>query len=238
MPTPFSIGGVMRLKQRYKESLRLKREINRKLREGTDFPQIRELMLFLAKEQSYVKLKREEEQLIMLESFLNIWLKEKRKLPELGMASDIFCGITCLDDLERKYRRIKYCGLRIENNIPEEFIQEAVQWMDEEKVSGLAIGKIMISQTKRSEQNILFMAKYMKKRGDMLNAFLLLQYANEALPDREKLLLEEADIWVSLCEWEKALKLLERIKEPAQDIRGLMTELEGLRQVAGNDRQT
>lgn len=110
--------------------------------------------------------------------------------------------------------------------------------MDEEKVSGLAIGKIMISQTKRSEQNILFMAKYMKKRGDMLNAFLLLQYANEALPDREKLLLEEADIWVSLCEWEKALELLGRIKEPAQDIRGLMTELEGLRQVAGNDRQT
>ena len=114
MPAPFFMEGSMRVEQQYREVLRLKREINLRLSVGTGFWEIRELALFLAGDKAYLKLKKEEKQLMMLDCFFGIWQEEKKKLPKGRIETDIFHDISSLEELEKKYQRIKYCGLRIE----------------------------------------------------------------------------------------------------------------------------
>lgn len=225
----------MRLEQQYGEILRLKREINLRLGTKTGFQEIKELIRFLAGDKSYLILRQQERQLMMLDCFFGIWLKEKEKLTKIGIETDIFDCISSLEELERKYQRIKYCGLRIENAVPYPYVEQALEWIEEDKVSGIAVGKIFLRETSKREENLSSMAQYLKQRGDAINALVLLQYGNEELPGRERLLLEEADIWISQREWAAALDLLCQIKDPSRVIRELKAELEGLRQVKNND---
>lgn len=222
----------MRLEQQYQELLRLKKEINQKLQKGTGFGGIKELMLYLVKDKAYFKMKVKENQMIMLECFLNIWLREKKKLPDLGVETDIFYKVSSLDDIEQKYQRIKYCGLRIENAVPDDYVEQALEQLVEDRVSGMAIGRIIVEETEKREENILYIAQYLRRRGDSLNALLLMQYANETFPGQEKLLLEEADIWLEGQQFEKTLELLSQIENPSLQVKGLIKEL---RQVTEND---
>lgn len=222
----------MRLTEQYQELLRLKKEIDQRLKTGADFGRIKELMLYLTQDKAYSKLKVKENQMIMLECFLNIWLREKKKLPDLGVETDIFDKVFSLDDVEQKYQRIKYCGLRIENAVPEDYIEQALKWLSEDRVSGVAIGTIIVRETEKREENILYIAQYLRRRGDPLNALLLMQYANEVFPGQEKLLLEEADIWLEGQRFERVLELLSQIENPSSQIKDLMEEL---RQVTEND---
>lgn len=222
----------MRLEQQYQELLRLKKEINQRLKKGTDFGEIKKLMLYLVQDKAYFKLNVKENQMIMLECFLNIWLREKKKLPDLGVETDIFYKVSSLDDIEQKYQRIKYCGLRIENAVPDDYIEQALERLDEDRISGMAIGTIIVKETEKREENILYIAQYLRRRGDSLNALLLMQYANETFPGQEKLLLEEADIWLEGQHFERVLELLSQIENPSMQIKGLMEEL---RQVTEND---
>lgn len=233
MSALFPFGGKMKLKQQYEELLRLKKEINQRLEKGTDFSQIRELMLYLAGDPVYPRLKKKENQLIMLDCFFQIWIKEKKKLPDLGVETDVFCKVSSLDDVEHKYLKIRYCGLRIENAVPDAYIGQALEWLTEDKISGMAIGKIISRETKKKQENMLQIAQCLRRRGDSLNALLLIQHANEAFQGQEKLLLEEADIWLEGGQLGKALELLSQIEAPSLQIKELMKEL---RQVTGNDR--
>lgn len=212
--------------------LRLRKEIDAHLEAGTDFPQMRELMLFLAKDIGYAKLKTKENQLIQLDRFLGIWLEERRKLPALGLDRDIFYGISSLAGVEQKYQRILYLGLRIENRLPLVYAHQAMDWMEEWKISGIAIVRIIAGETQKGKENLLLVAQEMKNRGELPNAILLLQYANEQYPGEEALLLEEADCWLRGEQWEKAYELLTSIQEPAAETQQMILEL---RQVIEND---
>lgn len=221
----------MRLEQQYQELLRLKKEINQRLQKGTDFEKIKELMLYLAQDKAYFKLKAIETQMIMLDIFFYIWLREKKKLPDLGVKTDIFYKVSSLADVERKYQRINYCGFRIENAVPDDYIEQALEWLIEDRVSGIAIGTIFVRETEKKAENILYIEQQLRQRGDSLNALLLIQYANERIPGQEKLLLEEADIWLEGQQFEKVLELLSQIDKPSLQIKELMEEL---RQVTEN----
>lgn len=222
----------MRLEEQYQELIRLKEEINQRLQKGTAFEDIKELMLYLAQDKAYFKLKAKENQMFMLALFFDIWMREKRKLSDLGVETDIFDKVSSLDDMEQKYQRIKYCGLRIENAVPDDYIEQALEWLGEDRVSGIAIGMIVRKETEKREQNILYIAQYLRRIGDSLNALLLMQYANEEFPGQENLLLEEADIWLEGQHFERALELLSQIENPSMQIKGLIEEL---RQVTEND---
>lgn len=221
----------MRLQQQYQELLRLQEEIDAHLEMGSDFPQMRELMLSLAKDTGYQKLKTKENRLIQLDRFFGIWLEERRKLPALGSDRDIFYGINSLAGVEKKYQRILYLGLRIENHMPLAYARQAMDWMEEWKISGIAIGRIIAGETHKGRENLLRIAQEMKDRGELQSAVLLLQYANEQYPGEEALLLEEAECWLRGEQWEKACELLELIKEPTAETRQMIQEL---RQVMEN----
>ncbi|MDE7223237.1 MAG: hypothetical protein K2O34_05600 [Acetatifactor sp.] len=216
----------MRLEQQYQELLRLRKEINIRLNQGTDFQNIKDLALFLAKDSGYQKLKRKENQMIFLDCFLSIWLEEKRKLLQLGIEEDIFTGTGSLEKLEQRYQRIKYCGLRIENHVPEPYISQSISWLIDQKISGIAIGKIVVFETKDREDNLLHIAQEFKRRGELTNAVLLLQYAREKYPKQDSLALEEADCWIQGQQWERAHELLTEIERPTEGIRETIIELE------------
>ncbi len=215
----------MRLQQQYQELLRLQKEIDLRLERGTDFPQMRELMLFLAKDAGYTKLKTKDNQLIKLELFFKIWLEERRTLPGLGMDKDIFYGIRSLDEVERKYLGILYLGLRIENHLPSEAVQQALDRMAEGKVSGVAIGWVIADETQKGRENLLRVAREMRMRGELPDAILLLQYANWRFPGEEALLLEEAECWLQGRQRERACELLASIEAPTAGTRQRIQEL-------------
>lgn len=221
----------MRLEQQYQELLRLREEIDLRLKQGTNFQNIKELTLFLAKDPGYQKLKRKENQMLYLDCFLSIWLEEKRKLPQLGIEEDIFNKVESLEKLEQKYWQIEYCALRIENHVPEPYISQSISWLTEQRISGIAIGKIVIFETKDRKDNLLRIAQELKQRGEAANAILLLQYAQEKYPGQDELALEEADCWLLGEQWRRAYELLTAIEKPTAEIRETIM---GLRQVMGH----
>lgn len=216
----------MRIAEQYQKLRRLKEEINQRLHKGSGFQDIKNLMLYLAKEESYSKLKQSDNQLARLDCFFNIWLEEKKKLSNLKIEKDIFHKISSLSDVEKKYLKIHYCGLRIENLVPDEYIKQALAWLEEENISGLAIGKIIVLESKKREENLLHITHYLRQQGNFLNALLLIEYANKTFPGNERLLLEEADIWLEGHQWKKALENLLKIEKPPQPIREMTAELQ------------
>lgn len=210
--------------QQDQELLQLKGEINRRLTQGREFQDIEELMLFLAESSLYQKAKQQDGQLSMLDCFLNIWLKEKQRLPE--SAEDIFCQVGSLKHLVTKYRKILFCVLRVENKVPEAYVDEALEWLEKPQISGVAIAEITLRETSKKEENLMHVAQGLKRRGRISNAILLLQYANERYPGRERLLLEEADCWMQGRQWNRAYKLLAQIENPTAEIQDIMTRLQ------------
>ena len=223
----------MNLQEQYQEISKLKHEINNRLSKGTDYLSIKELAISLAQNQEYQKLYKMENQLIKLQHFLTIWREEQEKMPSQAVSENIFYQISNLDELEQKYRRIEYYGLRIENRVPEPYCSQLLDWLLEHKVSGIALGIIIRNRTELGKENILCIAQELKHRTELPNAVLLLQYAHEKYPDEEAFLLEEADCWLQTKQWARALALLQEVERPSAAIQELMTELEQVIQNAG-----
>ena len=111
--------------QQDRELSQLKEEIDRRLAQGRDFRDIKELLLLLSGHPLYQELKQQSGQFSRLDSFLNIWLQEKRR--QLGTAEDIFYQVSSMGELETKYRKILYCVLRMENRVPEAYMGQAME---------------------------------------------------------------------------------------------------------------
>lgn len=216
----------MDLQKQYQKISELKSEINSRLFRGTDYLSIKELAIFLAQDAAYQELYKMENQLIKLQHFLTIWREEQEKMPAQAASENIFYRIGNLDELEQKYRRIEYYGLRIENHVPEPYCSQLLDWLLEHKVSGIALGIIVRNRTEQGSRNILCIAQELKRRAELPNAVLLLQYAHEKYSDEEAFLLEEADCWLQAGQGKKALELLQEIKQPSTAIQELIAELE------------
>lgn len=221
----FNIEDNMKIEEQYKQLLTLKEELNNRLKD-LNFEKIKELTLYLSKLPIYHKLKSKDNQLIALEYFLNIWLQEKKKLEIFGLKEDVFTGIHSLGDIEEKYTAIKYAVLRLENRVPEAYCEQAINELIDLNVSGIAIGKVIVSETSRGEENLLSMACWMKAKSQLVTAITLLQYGAEVYPNNDDLLLQQADCWIEAQQWGAAYECLKRIEEPNAEIQELIEELE------------
>ena len=215
----------MRISQQYDELIVLREEINKRLRE-LDFEKIKELLVWLAHSNGFQQLKTRDNQMIMLDCFSNIWIEEKKKLEHLGIHEDIFNGIHSLQDVERKYLLIKYCALRMENGVPEEFCEQAIDDLILEKVSGIAIGKITVFETHRREANMVGIARWLKRKGQAVTAITLLQYGADMYEGNREILLELADSWMEGLQWKQAYDCLKKIKNPTPEEITIIDELE------------
>lgn len=215
----------MRIEQRYQELLKLRIEIEKKLKD-LDFEKIKELVLWLKKSGIFKRLKSEDNQLNMLEVFCDIWIEEKKQLEPVGIHDDIFRGIRSLNDVEHKYLAIKYCGLRIENGLPQELCEQAVTQLTECRVSGIAMGTIFIAESSKRCENIVRLAQLLKNKEETVTALYLLQYANKLYPTNEAILLELADCWLVGQQWKQAYECLVQIETPDENVKELICELE------------
>ncbi len=215
----------MSLEKEYQEIAGLKQEINSRLAAGTAYSDIKALALFLEQDQKYQELYVMDNQLIRLRHFLTVWEAEKQELPALKISEDIFYQVHSLDELEQKHRKIEYYGLRIENNVPEPYCQELMDWLMEQKVSGIALGIIVRNRTENGQQNLLSIARELIRRMELPNAVLLLQYARAKYPGAEELLLTEARCWIQGKQFKRAHELLREIKDSSPEAQEIIEEL-------------
>lgn len=226
MSTPFSnLGRKMTIKEQFSALVSLRCEIEKKLI-NLDFNKTKEMILWLAKSNDFQKLKTKENQMIMLDCFTNIWVEEKRKLEPLGVPEDIFFGVHSLNDIESKYLLIKYCALRYENNVPDILCEQTIDEIITKKISGIAIGKIIVFETSQKVQNIVKIAKVLRNKGQVMTSILLLQYASEQFDGDRNILFNLADIWIEGQQWRQAYDCLSKIRNPLKCDKEIIEELQ------------
>lgn len=215
----------MKIEKQYSALLELEKEINERLKKN-DFVSIKELILWLAKSSDFQKLKKKENSLIMLDAFCGIWLEEMKKLPDWGVKDNIFSSISSLNDIEEKFQNIKFLGLRVENNVPEEFCIDLLDKVIGQKISGIAIARIVIRETLNGIENIVKIARLLKGKMQLITAILMLEYAHKQYSENDEILLQMAECWMEGQQWEKTLECLLKIKKPDQSVKELIQELE------------
>ncbi len=215
----------MKRAEQYDNLLMLREEINKRLQK-VDFESIKELIRFLVNSREYQRIKTKDNQLLALDCFCAVWLEEKKQLEPLGIYEDIFIGVNSLEDVESKYLDIKYAALRIENEVPLEYCEEAIDSLIEQKISGIAIYKVVVSETMKRISNILKLSSWLKEKGMILTAIQLLQNFLDNYKENDDILLELADCWIIGQQWKQAHECLMKIEKPNEDVLELIKEIE------------
>lgn len=215
----------MKLKKQYEVLTELKDEINVRLKD-LDFRKISELLLWLAASEEYYKLYKKDNQLLALEFFRETWLEERKNPNDFVMQGDSFFGVNCLDDLEMKYAKILFAVFRVENDMPYEYCVSAIQVLIEYQVSPLALYRIIVRETDKKEENIVKTAVLLKEQNQLVKAIGLLQKGVDNYPENDEMKLELADAWLMAKQWQKAYEILLQIKQPNDEIKEMMKEME------------
>lgn len=225
MSTPLSItGDIMQVREQYRNLLELQEELDGRLHD-TSFEQIIELQKYLAKSDEYKKLKSKENRLIMLDSFCKIWIDEKKNMLDVETEKDIFWHTANLAEIERKYQDIKYFILRVENEVPEAYVQEGLDRIEKWDVSGIAIAYIILGESRKREENINCIYQLLLERGQAIKAMELLQYAQRKMPFNKEYYLAEANCWILGEQWKQALGCLLKIEDPDAEVLGLIEDI-------------
>ncbi len=175
----------MKRVEREKAILDLKREIDSRL-EDLNIYKAGELILWLLQNEMYQKVKRYDEQLMILDLFIDIWRKEKSDNKSFQMQGDIFAYVNSLEEIEAKYLVAKFAFLRIENEMPYEYCTEAVDVLVEYQYSPHALYEIMKRENADSKEMILKLAPLLQDRNALTKAVGLLQLVAEEGIDEKR----------------------------------------------------
>lgn len=162
-----------------------------------------------------------DNQLMILSSICSMWSIEKK----IGERT-FFDNIYSLEDAEKKYTNMKYYCRRFEYNMPEVYLVEGVEYIENKNISGVALYSIMEIQTKEPADNMVKMAQYLKKYNILSTVLIMLQMAVKKYDKNTELLLELADTWISIGQWRYAYDTLQKIEQPNEDIREIIRNLE------------
>lgn len=168
----------MKRVEREKSILELKKDINSRF-EDLDIYKTGELILWLLQNEMYQKVKKYDEQLLILDLFIDIWRKEKSDNKSFQMQGDIFAYVNSLEDVEAKYLVAKFAFLRIENEMPYEYCAEAVNAFVEYKYSSYALFEILKREHVKCKEIVLKLAPMLQDRGAITKAVGLLQLITE-----------------------------------------------------------
>lgn len=170
------------LKELYNKMLELKMLVNAKLSDGS-FEAIRDLIKMLDESEVYPRLLEKDTQLSMLDIFLGIWLDEKRELSALGIASDIMTDVSDLDVLEDKYHTISLSILRFENDMLEEYLNEAIDRIIAQDISGIALYKILKIDTIDHVNNVIKVSTALRARKEYIRDMFFVRLAVSEYPN-------------------------------------------------------
>lgn len=168
----------MKRVEREKSILELKKDINSRF-EDLDIYKTGELILWLLQNEMYQKVKKYDEQLLILDLFMDIWRKEKSDTKSFQMQGDIFAHANSLEDVEAKYLVAKFAYLRVENGMPQEYCLEMVDALIEYQYSSYALYEIMRRECAECKTIVLKLAPLLQDRGAITKAVGLLQLIAE-----------------------------------------------------------
>lgn len=195
----------------------LEEEIDEVLRDLT-FAGMKELLPKLAASKAYRKLQENDNRFYRLAFFNDIWLEERRTLSVYGLEEDIFTHVTSLKAVEEKYMSITLALLRFETVMPDAYYEQAIDYLIEEKVSGIAIDRFLFRETAKREELVSGLAMRLRSRGRIPTAIVLLQKAQERYPKNQLLSLELSRCWQAGGCLDQALACLECVEAPGREI--------------------
>lgn len=195
----------------------LKKEIEKLLEEGN----IQEIVLQIGKQKDdYIFMK--DNQLMILMLVCSIWSVET----QIGVKQTFLEKACSLTELEELYMNLSYYCRRFENDMPQEYLLEGIEYILEKGFSGVAIYSVIEVQTWKTEENALNIARYLKSVDGVETAILLLQMAIMKHNKNNDLLMELADCWLLLGNWKQAQSVLGKIEKPSDEVQEIMKELE------------
>ena len=215
----------MQIKEQYRKIAELHKEIDSKLQD-TSFEKIIQLQRWAVNSEEYQTLKAKDNQLLLFNIFCKIWIEEKQKMLDIENEKDIFWKIHNLNELQSKYYDVIYAILRIENNVPNQSIHEGIDKILKNEISGIAIGYILISESKKKKESIILMSQLLIEKNEYVRAIELLQYVQAYIPGEEDFFLQEANCWIAGEQWGQALNCLKKIPNPSGDIKELIGSIE------------
>lgn len=164
----------MKRVEREKSILELKKDINSRF-EDLDIYKTGELILWLLQNEMYQKVKKYDEQLMILDLFIDVWRKEKSDNKSFQMQGDIFACVNSLEEVEAKYLVAKFAFLRVENGMPQEYCVEVVNALVEYQYSSYALFEILKREHVKCKEVVLKLAPLLQARGAITKAVGLLQ---------------------------------------------------------------
>lgn len=217
----------VRLVDQYKTVIKLKEEINCRM-QNLSFESSRDMILWLNKDEYYRKMKNKDNQLMYLDVATNIWIREKQKLEAIGIQTDIFTGVSSLQELEWKYLYIMFSVLRVENHMSDQDCIDMIHELIELGVTGIALYQIIERETEQREKIIVNLSRYLKHLGEYLQATSLLMEATLKYTKNEEICLELADVFLSTNNINSAYECLDKIEKPSEEILMLKRDIKGL----------
>ncbi len=217
----------MKREERSKVVNEIKEEINSGLMD-LDLYKVKNLVLWMLQSSEYQKVKMNDEQLMRLDLFADIWRQEKSDLYAFEMQGDIFAGVASLDEIDKKYQCAKLAIWRIENKVPYEYCVEGIECLEKYQYSAYAIYRILLRESKNHEKNLLDLARFLKEREQSVKAIGLLQLGVKKFPRNMDMAMELADLWLTAGQLKRAYDCLAEIEKPTNEIQGLKQELEKL----------
>jgi len=217
----------MKLSKQYEELQRIREIVNGKLAKA-DFASISDLIRFMNKDEMFEKLRNKDTQLGIVYNLAGIWLEEKTRLNPYGIDKDIFEGVNNLDLAEEKYRAIEFGIFRIENDMPQELIDEYVDRMISERISGVAMALILKEESKNRADNVIKLSRLLKDRGDYVDALILLETASVAFYVNDEIFMELADTYIEANCLEKAYDTLMKIENKDNNIEDILGDLKAI----------
>lgn len=215
----------MRLEEQYILLQNLKTEINDKL-VNLDFHKIKELVLWLAKSADYQKLKSKDDELLVLDFFVAVWLQEKRNMDDFSMQGDIFWSVSSLRDAEEKYNMVKFALFRLENDFAYEHCISLVQQICRMKVSAYAISMIVEREISKKEYVTIKMADILKQQNELVKAIGLLNVGSKKYSENEEMKLNLVECWLCAQQLEAAYKCICEFENSTPRIDEIKYELE------------
>ncbi len=163
---------------------------------------------------------KKNRELLYLREMLKCWRQEQ----EEGQSA-IFENIDTIQQAEQKYLEILHCLWRLEHSLSYESCMTAVSNVRKNTNSYLLVAWIIYTNILDQENTFIRFADFLAEYSS-IEAVRFLNDGLRVLEDNQKLLVQQASYLLDLQLWEQALKVLRRIKEPAEDMKEIVSMLE------------
>lgn len=156
---------------------------------------------------------RKNAELTILQMMLNCWIKET----DDGNPC-IFDNVDGIWQAKQKYLQLVHGLWRIEQDLSHDKCIEVVEYIRQNSISMIFIVLTIYNDLRDQEETMIKLSKLMAET-NIAEAVRLLSYGLLILEGNENLLIQQANFLMDLQLWEQALKTLQKIENPTEELK-------------------